>query len=452
MRSESQARPPARVLASIAALGLLLAALLLGAGHAAAAEKAIWGPATLPDGRSALALYDELGVDTLQVSISWPDVAPQRPAAPTDPADPAYRWPAGLAALEAEAGQRGIHLALLVTNAPPWSNGGRSPIWAPGDPQDYADFMTAAARRYASVRRWMIWGEPNRDDRFQPNSDNGPAGPRAYARLLDAAYVALKRESPSNRVIGGMTWTGGTVRPPTFVRAMRLPDGRPPRLDWFGHNPFPFRFPKLSARPIGLGFRDISDSDTFSREIARSYGRRVPLWLSEYTIQSDKPSATFETFVSRAAQARYVTAGWKLADDLAGAVAGIGWFALLDEPAAELSANWGLLSSTLQRKPAFAAYARAPGERLRPAVSVASSVSRATLRRQGLAVRVTPRASGSIVVELRRSGRVRARSRARAAAGARRTLRLRSSLPAGRYTLGVRAARAATVRRLFRVR
>ena len=176
MRSESQARPPARVLASIAALGLVLA-LALGAGNAAAAEKAIWGPATLPDGRSALGLYDELGVDTLQMSISWPEVAPQRPAAPTDPADPAYRWPAGLAAVEAEAAQRGIHLALLVTNAPPWSNGGRSPIWAPDDPQDFADFMTAAARRHASVRRWMIWGEPNRDDRFQPNSDNGPAGP-----------------------------------------------------------------------------------------------------------------------------------------------------------------------------------------------------------------------------------------------------------------------------------
>ncbi len=440
--------PAGRFAAALAAL----AAIAVPATPAGAAEKAIWGPATLPGGGSAMALYEELGIDTLQLSMSWADVAPTRPAAPTDPADPAYRWPAEIAAIVPEASRRRIQLALLVANAPSWANGGQPPIWAPQQPRDYADFLTAAARRFPGVRRWMVWGEPNRDDRFQPNRDNDSIGARTYAALLDAAYAALKRESSANRVIGGMTWTGGTSKPATFLRQMRLANGRPPRLDWFGHNPFPYRFPKLSEPPIGLGFRDISDMDTFSREVARVYGRTVPLWLSEYTIQSEHGSATFATFVSRAAQARYVTAGYDLADQLGGAVKGLGWLALVDEPPAPTSANWGLLTYALQRKPAFAAFARAASERLRPAVEVASRTTRATLRNRGLAVRVTPRAGGTILAELRRGAVLIARARAAGTAGATATLRLRSTARAGRYAVRVRAARAATVRRALRVR
>jgi hypothetical protein len=438
-----------RSLAAVLATG---AALWLAAAPAPAAEKAIWGPVTLPGGDSAMDLYSELGVDTLQLSLSWADVAPTQPASPTDPADPAYRWPSDITAAAGAAGPRGIQLALLVANAPPWANGGRPPIWAPQKPKDYADFLTAAARRYPGVRRWMIWGEPNRDDRFQPNREKDPIGAQTYAQLLDAAYAALKRASPANRVIGGMTWTGGTAKPATFLRWMRLPSGRRPRLDWFGHNPFPYRFPKLSEPPIGLGFRDISDMDTFSGEVARAYGRKVPLWLSEYTIQSDQGSATFATFVPRATQARYVTAGYAIADELGSAVAGLGWLDLLDEPPTATSANWGLLTYALQRKPAFAAFARAPSERLRPAVRVAASIGRAALASRGLAVRVTPRAGGTISVELRRAGRLAARARTRGTAGSASAPRLRARVRPGTYTVAVRSARAATVRRALRVR
>src|SRR5215207_9354683 len=114
---------------AIAAL-MLLAALKTPAG---AAEKAIWGPVTLPDGSSAMPLYDELDIDTLQLALSWAQAAPQRPANPTDPADPAYRWPVEIAVAENEAAPRGIALALLVSATPGWANGGRAPIWTPAD-------------------------------------------------------------------------------------------------------------------------------------------------------------------------------------------------------------------------------------------------------------------------------------------------------------------------------
>ena len=75
-----------------------------------------------------------------------------------------------------------MRVALLVEDAPPWANGGRPAIWAPTDAGDYADFLAAAARRYPLVRRWMIWGEPNRHDRFQPNGENSPPPVARYAR------------------------------------------------------------------------------------------------------------------------------------------------------------------------------------------------------------------------------------------------------------------------------
>jgi hypothetical protein len=300
----------------------------------------------------------------------------------TDPEDKAYDWHLyDRVALQAEL--HGVEVLFTIFGTPPWANGGRAPIWAPTDPADYAGFVTAAARHYPAVRRWMVWGEPNRDDRFQPNTDNDAVGPRAYAGLLDAAYGALKAQSQRNIVIGGNTWTSGTVKPPDFLRLMRLPSGRPPRLDWFGHNPFPFRLPRLADTPLPGGFRDISDVDTLSAELRGAYRRRVPLWLSEYTIQSDRGSAIFATFVSRALQARYLIRGFRIADDAAGDVAGLGWLALLAEAPAPGSANYGLLTHALERKPAFAAMRRAPSERLRPLVRAAPRATRAAIRSAG---------------------------------------------------------------------
>ncbi len=434
--------------------GLVLAVALLAAAPAGAAEKALWGPATLPDGSSAFGLYDQLGIDTLQLSMSWADVAAAgRPANPRDPADPAYHWPADVDAATTEAARHGIRISLLVATTPAWANGSRAPIWAPTSAGDYADFLVAAARRYPLVRRWMIWGEPNRADRFQPNQTNSAVGPRAYATLLDAAYGALKSASRHNIVIGANTWTSGTVKPPHFLRWLRLPNGHRPRLDWLGHNPFPFRFPKLADKPLRGGYRDISDLDTLSAEARRAFGRRVPLWLSEYTIQSDRGSRVFATFVSRAAQGRYLSAGFRIADELGPSVAGLGWLTLLDEAPAPESANFGLLTASLQRKPAFTAMARAPSERARPRVRVASSIRRVALRRGGLRVTVTPRARGTIVVELRRAGRTRARTRVAGVAGAAATARLRGRrIARGRYVVTVRAPHGATVRRGVLVR
>lgn len=353
---------------------LLLVATLAGAFAApAAAEarttKSIWGPVRLPSGASAFPVYRDLGVDVLQHGLFWSQVAPLRPARPTDPDDPAYRWPAEIDEAIRLGRRNGIELALLVNTAPPWANGGRSVEWAPS-PRAYAQFLIAASRKYPSVRKWMIWGEPNRAAVFQPLPPDSPVGPRRYARLLAAAYKALKARSRRNVVIGGMTFSFGEVRPRDFARWMRLPGGKPAPLDLYGHNPFTRRFPNLADHGYAgvPGARDIGDVDLFHRELGRLYRGRYPqfrrqgprLWLSEFTISSDRSNRSFDFYVSRRDQARWLTAAYSIAGR-SPFVAGLGWYNLLDEPSTvERGQTTGLLTAGGKRKPAYRAYKRVP--------------------------------------------------------------------------------------------
>lgn len=346
-----------RLLVSLCALTGL--ASVQSPSPAEASLKMMWGPSDLPDGSSAFPVYKQLGVDVLQHQLSWRSVATARPVHPRDPADPAYKWPTALDEAVVEANQNGIRTALLVKQTPDWANGGRGPEWVPTDVGDYADFLVAASRRYPSVRHWMIWGEPTRGDAFEPMPPNSPVGPRAYARLLDRAYGVLKRERPSNIVIGGNTWTVGVVLPPKFIRWMRLPNGKPPRLDWYGHNPFSVRSPKLSRTPY-QGVRDMSDVDTLYREVRRAYrGRKAPrLFLSEFTVSARRANRAFPFFVSEREQARWLSAAYRIADRHR-YIAGLGWYTLLDEVDPQQGLTSGLLDATGKPKPAFEAYRRA---------------------------------------------------------------------------------------------
>jgi hypothetical protein len=357
-------------------LGVTALAIFVSVSPAALAasfEKSLWGPAELPAGDvncptpgapcSAFPLYKELGVDVFQFQIHWDEVAPIRPQHPRDPSDPAYKW-GPVDEIVNEAWRNGVGLAALVERSPRWANGGRAPIWAPSNPEDFADFLVAASRRYPTIRRWMIWGEPARAENFQPMRRGQKKGPRVYALLLDKAYAALKKTRRSNVVIGGMTLNGGTIFAPDFIDWMKLPDGRPPRMDLWGHNPFDARFPRVADRPLGH-FRGFNDIDTLYSEIKATYRaghRKVPrLWLSEWTIVSDHPLPLFSGFfVSRASQAQRLKAAYKIARSEP-YVAGLGWFTLFDEQLlGEAIAGWGLLQIDGTPKPSFFAYKSLP--------------------------------------------------------------------------------------------
>ena len=334
----------------------------------AASNKAIWGPVRMPDGSSAFPVYRALGVRVLQLQLNWEAIAPERPARPTDPADPAYRWPAEVAEAIRMGRRYGVRITLMPWLSPSWANGGRTPEWAPSN-REYARFLTAASRKYRSVRHWMIWGEANRLDNFKPLPAGRRKGPRRYATLLRAAYRALNRENQANLVIGGMTLSFGAVATADFVRWMRLPNGKPPPLDLWGHNPFSTRFPDL--KPDGFrgypGARDICDLEILHREVGRAYRGQYPqfrrrgprLWISEYTISSDSNDRWFGFHVSRKDQARYLSAAYRIARRSA-FIAAFGWIPLIDEPATRPNGvNAGLMTWEGERKPSYFAYKRA---------------------------------------------------------------------------------------------
>ena len=119
----------------------------------------------------------------------------------------------------------------------------------------------------------MIWGEPNRNANFNPEPPNSPIGPRRYALLLNAGYHALKGVSRKNIVIGGNNASYGTVNPQQFLNAMRLPNGKPPPLDYYGLNPYTARPPALHQAVCCKGGRDIDDLPAFETQLKHTYHR-----------------------------------------------------------------------------------------------------------------------------------------------------------------------------------
>lgn len=331
-------------------------------------KKAIWGPIER-DGVSQFPIYADLGAGIYQYSLGWHSSNDVRPVNPRDPADPAYHWPKEIDFAIAEARRYGIDVALILIGAPAWANGGRDWPWAPKKATDFADFAAAAARRYPGVKYWQIWIEPTKEanfkplvpDRGRPLRGKGLRAPRLYAKMLDGAYAAIKGVDRGDKVIGGNTYTVGTVAPRNWIRALRMPNGRAPRMDMYGHNPFTLRSPSLKKPPLGDGFADFSDLDTLVRWIDRDLrqpkGRKLPVYISEMSLPTDHPNHEFNFYLSRKTQARWlgsmlrIVRGWSRLHTL-------GYLGLYDDPVREYGdqVERGLMDRSGRPKPAYDAF------------------------------------------------------------------------------------------------
>jgi hypothetical protein len=345
-------------------------------------KKAIWGPVEV-NGRSQFPIYRDLGVGIYQYALSWESIATRRPSDPRDPADPAYHWPREADLAAKESARYGIELLLMLIRTPTWASTGSAALplhqrgtLPPDRPGDYADFAEAAARRYPGVRLWMAWGEPIRRANFHVHFRTveeqrrvAPFGPpqredaRDYAELLDAMYGRLKQLSRRNKIIGGNTTTSGDLDPFNWIRYLRLRDGRPPRMDMYGHNPFGTRAPDLSKDQLEKGTADFCDLDLLARWLDRylaraGRNRRLPIFISEYNAPTDRPGYEFNYYVTRAVQARWLGAalriarGWKR-------IYTLGWYSLRDlERDDGRKSRTGLIDLRGVRKPAYFTFKR----------------------------------------------------------------------------------------------
>ena len=292
----------------------------------------------------------------LVLGVEWRGISPQAPVDATDPADEPYEW-ASTDVIFAQAAAAGIEIVPLVYSTPPWANGARGPEVGPNNPQTYADFLTAMSTRYPQVRRWMIWGEPSRLGQWSPQ---GVAGARAYAALLDRAYAALKKVDPADLVIGGNTQPSGlddrgATSPATWIRRLVLPNGRRPRFDLWGHNPFTERPINLRLRPTSRYIYDFNDVDTLAANLDRYFpGRRIRLFLSETGSPTEHASRDWLFKTTRADQAARLSKMLKVARSYR-RIAAISNYLLFDE-ASQYGWTTGLVTAKGVRKPAWFVY------------------------------------------------------------------------------------------------
>jgi hypothetical protein len=362
-------RPALRSIAAGAALAVAVAGPVTPAEARKDPKKAIWGPVYTGGVFSQFPTYQRLGSSIFQMTLRWDEIAPTRPKQPTNRHDRAYTWPPEVDFAVGEAHDAGIRVALTVYGTPPWANGRQEPRFAPRKVQWLSQFLKAAAARYPTVRLWRIWDEPNRIENFAPMTPEVPgqrfgtaqrAAPHRYARMLDAAYVTLKRANRKNLVIGGNTVTQGSISPLHWIRSLRLPDGRHARMDLYGHDPLSVRPPTLNQPQIGNGNADFADLDTLATWVdkyIKGSKPRLRIFIARYSVPSDHAPRGQTFFVDRATQAHWLYEALQISEKWPRIYA-FGWSDLYDEPPtpAHDERTTGLFDFMGSPKPAAFAY------------------------------------------------------------------------------------------------
>lgn len=138
----------------------------------------------------ALTMLEGAGCTWTRVGCYWPWIDRNGKAARDWSVQDAY-----------VAGAKQHHQTIvgLVEGYASWANGGAGD-WAPAaDPTEFATFARDCVNRYkADVHSWEIWNEENGPDFFKPSPNAA-----AYAKLLRAAYLAIKSADPSAQVVFG---------------------------------------------------------------------------------------------------------------------------------------------------------------------------------------------------------------------------------------------------------
>ncbi len=339
-------------------LAVVLVALLAPTG-AAGFSKAIWG-VPYRNGQNQFPMYRTLGVKIIEADLQWANVAPQSPSNPADPGDAAYHWPKVLEQTVGLAERYHMRVLLQIFGAPRWANGGHPPNWAP-EPAAFATFAAAASRHYPSVHLWMIWGEPSRSPNFMPETPAAPGralnasqrvAPHNYARMLDAAYGSLKQVNRRNLVVGGATYSTGDIDTQQWIANLRLPNGRPPRMDMYAHNPFSAEVPSFAGPASPGGVVQFDDLPRMAGWIDRYIKPGLPIFLSEWTIPT-RIDGQFDFYVDPPTAAKWINDAMRISRAWKRIYA-LGWIHVYDDPPTSYG---GLLTRSGKRKPLFDAFA-----------------------------------------------------------------------------------------------
>jgi hypothetical protein len=263
---------------------------------------------------AAMARTSDAGATLVRLQLYWNRVATAPPADPGDPADPAYDWSVADEQVQ-EALAHGLEPMLDFRSAPVWAQGAEANERGSYEPDApaLAAFAHAAAERYRGrVRYWEIWNEPNSAAFLRPqyDADGRSVAPKLYRLLVNAAASVLHDVDPANVVIVGETapFGGAHGHPPlAFLRKLLcLSSGTTPHsvcsatieADVVSHHPYTCGSPARAATGDAVSLGDLGEWVRFVRAaVAAGHlvahdgtpKRRVPLWVSELSWDTDPP-------------------------------------------------------------------------------------------------------------------------------------------------------------------
>jgi hypothetical protein len=197
----------------IAAVVMCFGFIMPVAGAQAAATGAVsaitWGQSRADVDRE-VALLKEIGARYVRANINWASFEADGKGKPEAGALSMYDY-----AIDT-ARAAGLEVVMPLSDGVPYwasgdpakyvdANGGRhwNKTYPPANMADYADAFRAVVARYAprGVHVFEVWNEPNLGRFWASGPD-----PAAYARMLQAAYPAIKQADPQSTVLlGGLS-------------------------------------------------------------------------------------------------------------------------------------------------------------------------------------------------------------------------------------------------------
>jgi hypothetical protein len=315
----------------------------------------------------------------VRIKVEWASIARRRPAAPANPADPAYNWTA-VDRIVSQAALNKVRVLATIYGTPRWA--GRAVNRLPRRMTDLRLFAHAAARRYSgtyrvkteenepartlpAVRHWLAWNEPNNPVFLKPQwkmvkRQWRPQSAFDYAKICTAIWRGVhSTRLRGEKVACGATGPRGndaprSSRPSTsplvFLTWLRRAGLK--RFDAYAHHPYyGTRFERPTTVPRSKKAVTLGNIGVLIRKLTGLYGRKR-LWITEYGYQTRPPDRLFG--VRYSSQAKYVHQAFAIARKTR-RIDMLVWFLVRDE---KRLSGWqsGVVSARGKRKPAFRAF------------------------------------------------------------------------------------------------
>lgn len=371
MRSHGSGLTPRRALA-LGAAACATAALALpatGTGAVAALQDDVLATATVDQVPTRLALVKQTKAKVARFDILWRTVAPNPPANPTNPADPAYDWSRVDAVITGLAAAK-ITPIVSVYDTPDWAVGGPNiphprTFYNPNAPRPaaFGQFMKAVTARFSGkftpagattplprVRHWEIWNEPNLKGFF---GINGRSNLGRYKQLVKAAYPQIKASNRNTIVIAGVGGPSSSSKKGNVAARIwlnGLVNDRSVKFDAYSQHIYPSQGPLFTSKAYAKAFPTwASLPDILATLDRKKKGMKLYITEAGYTTAATQ----FRTVkVSPQQQQKFMRQIFNLPAVKSPRVAAVVWFNLQD------NLNWpgGLITDAGVRKPSFATF------------------------------------------------------------------------------------------------